>query len=316
LILKRTTNRANTGPTHRIDQLMEQTPDLAPWLQLYREVLALSANAAWDEAVASITLDPGRSPDLPLLAGATIPLDPGEADATLRRLLTAGSEQPTEDAPTLRAASGAAELGALFALQSAINQDAAALDAGAAALDLAPEAFAAIAHLASVPLLRAAHRALASTVPSHWGQGFCPVCGAWPAAAEIRGLEATRHLRCGRCGGDWTMPTLWCPFCGEHDHTKLSALRIDDEPGTVRVEACETCHGYVKSTTTLRAWPAEEVPLADIATVEWDLATMERDFVRPTQPAVHLRLTITDAKQQAFHLRPHRIVTTPEGGSG
>lgn len=294
MILKRAATPATTGPAGRIDQLMEQKPELVPWLQLYREVLALSAHAGWDEAVAAMTLGKRTAPELPLLAGVTFPLDRGLADETLRRLLAAGGEQPTEDAPALRAAADAAELDALFALQAAINQDPAALDAGAAALDLAPEAFAAIAHLASIPLLRVAHRALASVVPAAWGQGYCPVCGAWPAAAEIRGLEATRHLRCGRCGGDWTMPTLWCPFCGEHDHAKLSALRTEEGAGALRVEACETCRGYVKSTTTLRAWPAEEVPLADVATVEWDLAAMERDFARPGQPAVALGVRIVD----------------------
>jgi len=295
VILKRTTSTATTDPTGRIDQLIEQTQDLAPWLQLYRDVLALSAHAGWDEAVAAMRLDAARPSGLPLLAGARIPLDRQLAEETLRQLLTAGGDQPTEDAVSLRAAADAAELGARFALQAAINQDTAALETAAATLDLAPEAFAAIAHLASIPLLRAAHRALASAVPGHWGQGFCPICGAWPAAAEVRGLEATRHLRCGRCGGDWTMPTLWCPFCGEHDHAKLRTLRIDDAaPGGPGVEACETCHGYVKSTTVLRAWPAEEVPLADIATVEWDLAAMERDYVRPAHPAISLGIKIED----------------------
>jgi FdhE protein len=295
VILKRATTSANNGPVGRIDQLMEQTPELAPWLQLYREVLALSAHAGWDEAVAAMTLATPGAPERPLLAGATIRLDRELADTTLRRLLAAGGEQPAEEAPVLRAAAAAADLDGLFTLQAAINQDVPALEGAAATLDLAPEAFAAIAHLASFPLLRTAHRALATAVPTTWDQGYCPVCGAWPAAAEIRGLEAARHLRCGRCGGDWTMPTLWCPFCGEHDHAKLSALRTEDGAGPLRVEACETCRGYVKSTTTLRAWPAEEVPLADIATVEWDLAAMERDFTRPNQPAVTLGVKIEDS---------------------
>lgn len=295
LILKRAKPAATADPAGRIDQLIEQAPELRPWLQLYREVLALSARPGWDDAVAAMALASDRAADQPLLAGATIPLQRALADEVLRRLLSVAGDLATDDAPALRAASDAAELDALFVIQSAINQDAVGLDAAAAALGLAPEAFAAIAHLASMPLLRAVHRALASAVPSEWGQGYCPVCGAWPAVAEFRGLESARHLRCGRCGGDWSMPTLWCPFCGEHDHAKLGSLRAEATGEAQRAETCTTCQSYVKTMTTLRAWPAEEVPLADIASVEWDLAAMERDFVRPSQPAVALRVTIEDS---------------------
>ncbi|MBA2278741.1 MAG: formate dehydrogenase accessory protein FdhE [Chloroflexia bacterium] len=295
MVTRHVTSRGAVDPTGRIELIIAQAPELAPWLQLYREVLALSAHPGWEDAVASIALATDRAADQPLLTGAAIPLDRALATETLRRLLTAASDQPTEDASATRAASHAAELGAPFAIQAAINQDAAGLDAAAVALDLAPTALAAIAHLAAIPLLRAAHRALATAITPDWGQGYCPLCGAWPAVAEVRGLESTRHLRCGRCGADWTMPTLWCPFCGEHDHAQLGSLRAEVPGGSHQAETCLTCRGYVKTMTTLRAWPAEEVPLADIASVEWDLAAMEREFARPDRSAMPLNVTIEDA---------------------
>jgi len=33
-----------------------------------------------------------------------------------------------------------------------------------------------------------------------WQQGYCPVCGAWPILAELRGVELARYLRCAACG--------------------------------------------------------------------------------------------------------------------
>src|SRR3989454_9359488 len=61
-------------------------------------------------------------------------------------------------------------------------------------------------------------------MPTGWAYGDCPVCGGWPALAEIRGLDGSRHLRCGGCGGDWRTEWLLCPFCGERDHGNLGSL--------------------------------------------------------------------------------------------
>src|SRR5438552_1345771 len=64
-----------------------------------------------------------------------------------------------------------------------------------------------------VELLRACGRQLQTHIPSGWSRGYCPVCGAWPVLAELRGLERTRCLRCGRCGVDWQRPWLACVYC-------------------------------------------------------------------------------------------------------
>src|SRR5438105_11049920 len=73
----------------------------------------------------------------------------------------------------------------------------------------------AFAPLMAMPMLHACRRAWSPRVPSDWAHGFCPVCGAWPAFAEARGLYGPRHLRCGRCGGDWQIESMRCPFCDE-----------------------------------------------------------------------------------------------------
>lgn len=282
------TARNRPGNPLSIPALMEQSPELAPWLRLYQVVLDGAGDPGWAAAAAAMTRRHDLRADQPLLTGAVIPLSNALATATLRRLMVAASAQETENGPPFRAASEAAALDAPMLFEAAVNEDAAALDASAATLGVEPAALATIAQLAALPLLRACAAALAADISLQWGQGSCPVCGAWPVIAELRGLEQSRHLRCGRCGADWAMPTLWCPFCGESDHARLGALIAAEDGQTMRIELCQSCRGYIKTATTLRAWPPADVPLADIASVEWDVIALENGLERPRQLAAPL----------------------------
>ena len=60
-------------------------------------------------------------------------------------------------------------------------------------------------------------------------EGYCPVCGAWPAFAEMRGIERSRYLRCGRCGGGWQAQCLSCSYCGMTDHEELIVSRAGEK---------------------------------------------------------------------------------------
>jgi FdhE protein len=130
-------------------------------------------------------------------------------------------------------------------------------------------------------------------MPAIWDAGACPICGAWLALAEMRGLEKTRRLRCGRCGGDWGYLPYRCAYCGTHDQRRIGSLVPEAEAESRRVETCDACHGYLKSLATLLPWPAEEVPLADLASVELDLAARDRGYDRPAAPAFALDCRIT-----------------------
>ena len=61
--------------------------------------------------------------------------------------------------------------------------------------------------------------------------------------AELVGPEKKRHLRCVRCGSDWTWLVLLCPYCGNDDHRTLRVLQSAG-PGSARgsaerVDVCE-----------------------------------------------------------------------------
>jgi len=106
----------------------------------------------------------------------------------------------------------------------------------------------------------------------------CPVCGARPQLAVLRpeGDGGKRFLMCSFCITEWEFRRVLCPVCGQEDHTKLPRYTAEGIPN-VRVEACETCHSYLKSVDL--TVDGHAVPLVDeVATVPLDLWAMENGF--------------------------------------
>ena len=75
-------------------------------------------------------------------------------------------------------------------LQSALDGDSEAVAGFARERQLDPEAFARLLELALQPVLwEAAVQCAALTDVDTWDRGYCPICGAWPALAELVGAE-------------------------------------------------------------------------------------------------------------------------------
>lgn len=113
-------------------------------------------------------------------------------------------------------------------------------------------------------------------------EGWCPFCGGppWIAArrAASQGDGAQRMLGCALCGDEWSGGRSRCPACGEEDPSKLPIFRSEAHPA-VRVEACDTCHSYVKSIDlTLDARPIPEVD--DLLSLAMDLWASEEGLTR------------------------------------
>ncbi len=285
---------ASVGAQRQLSAVRQAHPEWASWLALVAETIDAIADPAWDAVALDIPSD--HPPTAPLLAGVTVAVPSPLADGWVRHLLDHAGRGDDPAATTLVGAARGGRLDALGLLEAAANQDASRLEALAVALDADPDATAAVAHLAIVPLLQACRRRLGGNVPPTWMAGCCPVCGAWPTMAESRGLERARRLRCGRCGGDWGMVALRCPFCFTDDHQQLGSLVPEVNGETRKVDTCAVCRGYVKTLTTLLAWAPDEVALADLATVDLDLAALDKDFARPDAPAVDLGLRLVPAR--------------------
>jgi FdhE protein len=178
--------------------------------------------------------------------------------------------------------------------KASLCQDEGGLKQIALASDADPDAFQAVAALLPVPFLHACNRRWSHSVPRSWAEGYCPICGAWPAFAEVRGIERSRYFRCGRCAGEWQVNCLVCAYCGMTDHEQLISL-VPEQGGTTRViEACKRCLGYVKTFTTLQASPAARVMLDDLASVDLDIAALERGYKRPQGRGYSFDVTLVD----------------------
>jgi FdhE protein len=129
-----------------------------------------------------------------------------------------------------------------------------------------------------VEVLRAAH------VPPDrvHRQGSCPLCGGAPwVAARREGSPmegARRMLVCALCGGEWLFGRILCPSCLEQNPDRLPSFSVEAHP-RVRIEACETCHRYVKSIDLSEdARPIPEVD--DLVSLSMDLWAREHGFER------------------------------------
>lgn len=263
-----------------MDTLLAAQPEAAAWLGLLSLVLDECGAPAWETAAGAARLRPDRPAAAPLLAGAEIPLSRTATDYWVRRVLQAAGEAGPE-AHSLQQAARSAHLDACAMLEIAADQDGDRMEVASRDLDVSCEALSVAAGLAALPLLHAMRQRFAQVIATHWHEGFCPLCGDWPLLAEVRGLERTRRLRCGRCGADWALPGVRCPFCDAAGHGALAALVPEEGGETRKVETCTHCHGYLKTLSTLRAWASDEIPLADLASVDLDLVALHRDFNRP-----------------------------------
>jgi len=260
----------------------------------WRSLLALVEEALWEverpEWREAVPAPADRDPETePLLSGAVITLARRPIERWVRRVLATaagvGPASPFVDAATGRRVDPPA------LLQAAVVQDFARLDDIARGAGDTHGVLGGLAPLIAMPLLQACRRAWPDRAPASWPHGYCPICGAWPAVAEVRGLDGARHLRCRGCGGDWTTAWLRCPFCGEHDHTRLGSLVAAEGLEREKVEVCDHCHGYLKTSTTFAPIRPEQVVLQDLATVGLDVAAVERGY-RPPGPRDPLAVRI------------------------
>jgi len=281
--MQRTTPGLRTDTAARLADLERQRPEWRAWLRLLGEVRRALDDAGWGKTFAGADSAggyAGASAEAPLLHGRALKVDAARVRRLVCRLASAAAAGKEGGAASLRGfrptAADAVEL-----LAAAVRQDRAAIGTLAAAGGVDPRALASAADLAALPLLHSCGRLLADAVPHFWPHGYCPICAAWPTLAERRGLDGTRRLRCGRCGGDWRVQWLCCIYCGEGEHERLGSLVLEDQGERLKVETCASCRGYLKSVATLQEIPPFELLLQDLETVELDLVALDRGYRRP-----------------------------------
>ncbi len=109
---------------------------------------------------------------------------------------------------------------------------------------------------------------------------ICPLCQRKPLVGVLRpeGDGGKRSLICSLCATEWEYRRIVCPACGEEDAHKLAVFTADQFKH-VRVEACDTCHGYIKTVDLTKNGNA--VPVVDeLATIPLNLWATEHGYAK------------------------------------
>jgi FdhE protein len=272
-----------------LDSLKQQHPEWAPWLAVVEAVVREAESRQWDFTVPPHS-EQGNA--VPLLAGTSVALHPRVVRRLLDRIIRRAAASGLDDMAALRPAIDAEDMVRLFA--ASLDHDADGVKQRAAALAVDAQAMQAVVALLAVPFLQACNRHWSHRVPESWDRGYCPLCGSWPAFAEVRGIERRRYFRC-RCGSEWYARALVCAFCGLSDHHKLTSLVPAKSDVHAVIDACNGCGGYVKTFTRLQGCPAGTVMVDDLASADLDMAAIEHGYVRPLGTGYRLGIVFTEA---------------------
>jgi FdhE protein len=116
--------------------------------------------------------------------------------------------------------------------------------------------------------------------PPKEGEAVCPFCTARPVVGVLRteGEGAKRSLICSLCATEWFYRRIVCTNCGEADKNRLPVYKAEGIPH-VRVEACDSCHCYLKSVDLTVNGLA--VPVVDeLATVALNIWAEEMNYAK------------------------------------
>jgi FdhE protein len=279
----------------RWEALVEAHHDLRPAVDLQRRLLTRVVDLAH-------TIDSGRLPRLslpgkylaaklargiPVFVGEPIPLPTAALTSALLRfcdeLAAGGAGDPATHIGNA-VQSGRLDGGSL--LTASLGRDQEAIRTGTSQMGLAPDLAWLIAELAVGPVAHALQRVLLSTPSSRaladalaaWTHGYCPACGSWPALAEV--VAGHRLLRCSFCAATWERHTYSCVYCDEAGKPFVTAAPDELQSGR-RLELCSACGAYLKAVETDDISPFPLVALADMETMDLDVAAMDHQFGRP-----------------------------------
>ena len=271
--------------------LKRRRPEWEPWLAVVDEVVRESESSGWDAFVPEAA---DARPSVPVLADLVVAVAASQARGLMDRLCRIASADGTPKMASLKNVVRT-DANALALLRASLCQDNAPVEEAAAATETATDALQAVVSLLAVPFLHACRRRWNTPMHAGWEDGYCPVCGAWPAFAEVRGIERSRHYRCGRCGGEWHARALFCPFCSMHDHNELVSLVPEKDGTNAVIEACRRCSGYVKSFTRLQGCAPATVMIEDLASVNLDIAALDQGYLRPQGAGHRIEVALSDA---------------------
>jgi FdhE protein len=271
-------------------------PQLSPAIALQKRLLSVVrdlTDTLSARGVSRLSLPPGyltaklRS-GIPALAGEPIPVPTAVIRPSLVALCgTLADRSPGEAAVQLRAAIEGERLDGGALLTLALRREQAALRIVATHAGIGHDLLWLVVDLAVSPFAHLQLRQLfdhvdpdspLGVVLAHWTRGYCPLCGSWPGLTEQ--VDGRLLLRCGFCAAAWDAPSASCVYCG-HTSEGITAFTPDPSRPDRTFCGCAACRGYGKTMAPDRLTPFPLLAIADLDSMDLDLAAMSAGFARP-----------------------------------
>lgn len=282
----------------RWDAILPVRPDLLPAIALQRSliepVIELTRQLA-ETRVPRLSLPPkylaaklGRR--IPALGAEPIPMPTAALKPTLlelcQRLSEGGAGEPAMQIHALLDA-GTLDAGAVLA--ATLIRDQKAIRMAAVHRHLQSELVWLVAELAVSPYVYCLQQVILGepggrldaglhAALDQWDQGYCPICGSWPAIVEA--MDGRSILRCSFCALAWTLSAPGCAYCGNTGPEFVVATPNPGRPDR-RIETCGKCRSYMKAIDVdeLSMFPLGAI--GDLETMDLDVQTMKQGFQRP-----------------------------------
>ena len=223
---------------------------------------------------------------IPALTGEPIQLPVDALQPTFvdlcRSLAEGGGGEATLQ---IRAAAESGQIDVRALLTLALGREQGALRVAATRAGLGHDLLWLVADLCVSPFVHAllgslfgdANAQLAAALDA-WTHGYCPLCGSWPVFVERFG--DARRLRCSLCAAAFELPDGRCLYCGEGGDA--FAVDTPDASKPERpIETCQRCKGYAKVLGTAAPLPFPLLAIADLDSMDLDMAAMHAGFARP-----------------------------------
>lgn len=117
--------------------------------------------------------------------------------------------------------------------------------------------------------------------PAPRNHGHCPICGSVPFMHTLHHKQGFRYASCSFCHTEYRVRRLACAYCDQNNADSLKFFTVEEAPG-YRVDVCESCKTYMK-TTDFREIDKISIPaLNDLESLPLDFVAVKEGYNRGT----------------------------------
>ena len=266
----------------RLDELEQREGELPSFVQLYRQVLRLQAEArsrftAPKPKLAEDVISSRLNQGIPLLSFEDLSLDWAQVRGLFQEIIRSVAKDSPDTSKEVKT------LGNILSKKAVLEEVVRAWYEGSSLIPIATrhsvdnESLGLVVAAVVKPFLTTHSEALLPKVDQEsWRRRYCPICGGRPDFAYLDEERGARWLLCSRCDAEWLFQRLECPYCGCQDQNALTYF-TDDE-GLYRLYVCEQCKRYLKAVDLRQAKSEVLLPLERLLTFEFDIQAREDGY--------------------------------------